>query len=188
MRVVAFDPGFNIGFAALGGGKPAASGSHLLRGGPRQMGVAGRHCDQIVREIILRERPDVVAFASPHVAMVNMKTPKGMVRKPINPDSIRGLMGFMTVIEIVCCELRLRCIEISESDARQALLGKVPRRTKEIKLAIMAACKQRGWPVSTNHAADALCIAARALEILGESGRAHEVTPIFSAAIEGAGQ
>jgi hypothetical protein len=185
--VLAIDAGFTLGYGAIGGGKPVTSGSIQLRGTARQMGVAGRDCDDIVRSLILAERPDVIAFASPFVGQTFSKPIIVNGQKiwgkgaPIPPDNIRPLMSFLTIIEMVCDELRIRCVEISESEARRAFMTAVPRKSKDIKLAVMRACRLRGWPFNSNHAADALCVASRALEIL-EPKTAHQTTPLFAVA------
>lgn len=177
MRVLAIDAGFTIGFGALGGGRLATSGSRRVRGTARQMGVAGRHCDEIVRQLILQERPGVVAFAAPFVGQIYDPKRKRFI--PIQPDSIRPLMSFLTVIEMVCDELKIRCIELDEPAARRAFMTAVPRKSKQIKLAVQKACRQRGWPFPDEHAADALCIASHALELV-EPESAHLTTPLFS--------
>lgn len=170
MRVLAFDAGFTMGYGALGNGKPPSSGSRRLRGTARTLGIAGRHCDEVVRQVILAERPEVIAFASPFVG-----SRKGA---PVQPDSIRPLMSFLTIIEMVCDELRIRCVELDEPECRRAFMTAVPRKSAQIKLAVMRSCRQRGWPFPDEHAADALCVAARALEIVDPTA-AHETTPLF---------
>lgn len=177
MRVLAFDPGFTLGYGALGGGDEPRSGSRPLRGSPGKMGIAGRHCDEIVRQLILRERPAAIAFASPFVGQVWDAKHKRF--RPIQPDSIRPLMSFLTIIEMVCDELKIRCVELSESECRRAFMNNVPRKSKEIKLAVQRACFLRAWPCMDEHAGDALCVASRALEIL-DPNVSHETTPLFS--------
>lgn len=173
MRVLAIDGGLTLGFGALGGGKEPTSGSRRLRGDARHLGIAGRHCDEVIRQLILAERPQVIAFAAPFVG-----SKKG---KPIQPDSIRPLMSFLTIVEMVCDELKIRCIELDEPECRRAFMTAVPRKSEDIKAAVMRACRQRGWPCTDNHAGDALCVAARALEIVAPDA-SHEMTPLFSTA------
>jgi hypothetical protein len=181
MRVLAIDAGFTLGWGAVGGGREPSSGSTSLRGSSRQLGIAGRHCDEVVRQLILKERPAALAFASPFVGQVWMpgKTPNQKGRfQPISPDNIRPLMSFLTIVEMVCDELKIRCVELDEPECRRAFMTAVPRKSKEIKLAVQRACRQRGWPFRDEHAADALCVASRALELLAPQS-AHETTPLF---------
>lgn len=178
MRVLAIDAGMTMGFAALGDGRDPVSGSRSLRGGPRQMGIAGRHCDEILRQLILAEKPGAIAFAAP---FVGMKTSNKGVRFAIQPDSIRPLMSFLTIIEMVCDELKIRCVEVDEPEARRAFMTAVPRKSADIKKAVMRACFLRGWPCSTDHAGDALCVASWAHELLNPE-ISHETTPLFATA------
>lgn len=184
MRVLALDAGFRTGYGALGDGIEPRSGSRPIRGNARQMGIAGRDFDGVVRQLILKERPAVVCFASPFVGQIWAKPTFINGQKvwgkssPIPPDSIRPLMSFLTIIEMVCDELHIRCVEVDEPECRRAFLTKVPRKSADIKIAVMRACRLRGWPAMDNHAADALCVASRVLEIL-EPSRSHEMTPLF---------
>lgn len=182
IRVLSFDAGFTMGFGALGGGREAVSGSRRLRGDARRLGVAGRHCDEVVRQLILQERPGVVSFATPFVGQIwsPNKGGKGGRFVPIQPDSIRPLMSFLTIIEMVCDELRIRCVEVDEPAARRAFLTAVPRKSAQIKKAIKRECRERDWPFIDEHAADGLCVASYTLEIV-EPGSAHLTTPLFSA-------
>ena len=177
MRALAFDAGFTIGYGALGGGKSPSAGSRQVRGSARLLGIAGRHCDQIVREVILKERPGVVGFAVPFVGQTF--DPKTKRWRPIQPDSIRPLMSFCTIIEMVCDELRIRCRELDESECRRAFMTAVPRKSKEIKKAVNRAVLLRHWPSIDEHSDDALCVAARLLEIECPD-ESHEMTPLFS--------
>lgn len=185
MRVLAIDPGLTLGFAALGDGRPPCSGSRALRGNSRRLGVSGRHCDEILRQLILQERPKVIVFATPFVGQRRGKPVRIQGKlywpdaAPVQPDSIRPLMSFMTIVEMVCDELKIRCVELDESEARRAFLGKVPKKSADIKEAVMAGCRSRGWPCTDDHAGDALCVASRALEILAPDA-SHEVTQLFS--------
>jgi hypothetical protein len=172
-RVLAIDPGLTFGFGAVGGGRPPASGSRRLNGNARQMGVAGRHFDGLLRGLILRERPTVMAFASPFVGM------KGGFA--VQPDSIRPLMSICTLVEMIGDELKIRVVEVDEPEARRAFLTAVPRRSAAIKIAVQRACFERGWPCATDHAGDALCVAAWALECVAPDV-SHKTTPLFSEA------
>ena len=173
MRVLGLDSGLHLGYAALGGDKPVLAGSRLLRGGPRDMGRTMRHCDSVLRELILEVRPDVIAFASPFVALIRGRA--------VQPNAIRPLFGILAKIEEVADELQIRCTEWDESAARRRFLDGMPRKSKDIKRAVMQGCRDRGWPCCDDHAGDALCVAALALERL-EPATAHETTPLFQAA------
>lgn len=176
IRVVAFDAGLNLGYAALGGDVAVASGSYRLGGGARDMGTTMRNADRRIREVIGRERPGLIAFAAPFVGQVRVK---GKLQ-PINPDNIRPLFGVLAKIEEVGAELRIACIELDEPECRRAFMTGVPRKSKDIKAAVIKACRQRGWPCTDEHAADALCVGAWALELRVPKS-SHQTTPLFQA-------
>lgn len=182
-RVLAIDAGLTFGYGAVGGG-PVRSGSHRLRGGTGELGITGRHFDELFRQLLLRERPTVVCFASPFIGTIG---PKPIFKdgqriwtpgRGIDPRALRPLMGMIFLVDMICEELRIRCVEVDEPDARRAFLTKVPRKSKDIKAAVMRACDLRGWPNTDNHAADALCVASFVLEKV-EPGSAHKLTPLF---------
>lgn len=173
-RMLAFDAGFNLGYGAAGGGREPASGSRRIVGTAKSLGIAGRDCDHNVRQIILRERPAIIGFASPFVGQIRDFKGRPI---PIQPDSIRPLFSFLTIIEMVCDELQIRCVELDEPEARRAL-GVTARKSKEIKIDVQRCLRQRGLMFMDEHAADALCIALRMVEIFNP-GEAHETTPLF---------
>lgn len=171
MRVMGIDAGFNLGYGVLGDNKPVRAGSLRIEGTSILMGVAGRSCDRTVRELIQDHRPNVIVFASPFMARL------------VTPTQLRPIMSWPTIIEMICVELRIGCFEFDESRARARFLGKgnLPSKSKAIKAAVMQAVRDRGWPCPDNHAGDALCIAAYALDVLEPAG-AHRTTPLFQAA------
>ena len=194
-RVLAFDAGMNLGFGALGGGQTPVSGCRRLPGGPRDMGTTGLECAKHTRALIALLKPDVVGCASPFIGKTRGK-PKTFIKgkpvwgsgdAPIPPDNIRPLLGCLTVIEMVVKEInearapedQIRCIEIDEQTARRAFLTTVPRGSKAQKKAVERGCRQRGWPCSTDHAADALCVASYILECV-DRPESHRTTPLFA--------
>ena len=177
MRVAIFDCGINMGWAALVGGKAPTVGCRRLDGGPREMGKTMRCADTYIRQVILRERPHAIGFASPHVAMRWDKLKKRWV--PIDPFSIRPLFGTISKVEEIAEELKIKCYELAESECRNAFMDGVPRKSRAIKNAVQVACRARGWPWENEHSADALCVGAHLLSILEPDG-AHNLTPLFS--------
>ncbi len=69
--------------------------------------------------------------------------------------------------------------QVYEADARRHFLGTVPRKSADIKKALVAGCRQRNWPVCDAHAADALCCADYARTLL-EPEKSHANTPLFA--------
>lgn len=178
MRVLALDAGMNLGWGALGGGRDVAAGSRRLDGNSTEMGRVMRSADGHVRAIILAQKPDLIGFAAPFVGQTWDPVRKRF--NPISPQNIRPLFGVLAKIEEVCAELRIRCVEIDEPECRRAFLTAVPRKSRDIKLAVQRACRLRGWPAHDDHAADALCVASRLLEVFAPD-QAHEMTPLFQA-------
>ena len=184
MRVLGIDAGLTFGFGIVGHGFRTVSGSHRVKGDSTQLGTAGNDFKRILRVLINAHKPDVVAFAKPFIGSTNARPVfiKGkqvwIKSNPIPPHAIRGLMSFCTLVEMTAADLNMECYEVSEPDARKAFLGKTPRKSADIKLAVMAACRLRGWQVKDNHAADALCVASFVLDSL-DLARAHRNTPLF---------
>lgn len=165
------DCGFSFGFGVLGDGKPVHSGTRRVEGSSVLMGKAVRSVDRIMRELIQVHRPAVIGFASPFIAR----------QGKVTPTQLRPIMAFPSIVEAICDELHIRCVEWDEHRARLAFLGKgnLPATSEKIKRAVMQDCRDRGWPVTDDHAGDALCIAAYTLDRLCPD-KAHETQPLFA--------
>jgi hypothetical protein len=175
-----------LGYGALGSDGFVTSGSRRLKGDSQEnIGKAGRHCDAIVRELILEVRPTMLAFATPFVGIIPRKVQVINGQKVwskfkgVPPNAIRPLFGFLMVIDMIADELSIACTEVSEQNARRAFLHRLPGRSKDIKSAVMHGCRLRGWQFPDNHAADALCVASHVMDQLMPR-RAFERTPMFS--------
>lgn len=145
------------------------------------MGYAGRRCSEALRQLICNHGPfDCICFATPFVGMIRRFNPKTGKAElvPVRPESLRPLMGFTTVIEMVADELKIRSVEVSESEARGDFLEVVPRKSKDIESAVIQECRDRGWPCRDGHTGAALCVGSFVLSKL-EPSRAHEATPLF---------
>lgn len=171
MRVLAFDLGLNAGFASLARGARPLAGSVRLDGSAEKLGAVAISFEQFASEIIAEQKPDVIGYAAPFVGAIAMK----------NPNSIKPLFGLMMALEAMADRRRIRCVMVTESDARKAFLGKVPAKSKAIKEAVIAGCRSRNWPAATDHAADALVVADFILSIL-EPETAHAGDPLFATA------
>jgi Holliday junction resolvasome RuvABC endonuclease subunit len=135
------------------------------------MGEAFRSLAIIVRRLLEEHRPDVVAVSMPFIGRF------------ITPVQLIPVMAFPCRIQELADEAGIRFMRIHEPDARRAFLGagQTPRKSKDIKRAIMEACRLRDWPATDNHAADALCVADFVLNQIDPS-RSHERTPLFLSA------
>jgi hypothetical protein len=169
MRILAVDCGFQYGYAVLERGYEPRSGSVRIEGSTgASWGKACRSFARKTYELIAEFRPTVVAHASP---FCGTRTP---------PAAMQAIMTFPSLVDSVCDELGIRCVEWPEARARQAFLGKnnMPAGRKKLKAAIIQACRDRGWPCVDDHAGDALCIAAYTDARLNKA-TAHETTPLF---------
>ena len=104
------------------------------------------------------------------------------------PDNLVPMFGAFVLLHRLAQVRGLPLLVEQESDARSHLVGKnmMMAKSEAIKKAVMQACRDRGWPCRDDHAGDALCIAAAALERL-QPKKAHQTTPLFIAA-SGAGK
>lgn len=167
MRVLAIDAGFTLGYGFLASGKKhALSGSWTIKGGSEQMGEAFRSVRKVFLGLIEKDRPDVIVTAMPFIGRL------------VSPVQLRPIFGFDCLIQDLADEYGIRFERIREVEARKAFIGGVPRKSKDIKAAVIGECRSRGWPACDSHAADALCVASYMLDKL-EPARSHERTPLF---------
>jgi hypothetical protein len=167
VRVLILDCGFNLGFGVLGRDY-VRSGTHRLEGGWDRMDLAFRSMSKTVARIADMHQPTVIGACIPFVSF------------KANPINLIPIMGFYAKAQEIAADLSLPFEVIHESDARKAFLSpaRIPRRSDDIKRAIMAACALRGWPATDNHAADALCAADFLLAKL-DKGSTWNRTPLF---------
>lgn len=184
LRIVAFDLGVNVGWGAVGGDRKVAAGSATMRGGPGEYGKRGANFDLFARETIKKQKPDVIAFASPFVASVSVPNFQkgiqvGWKQQPVAPQNIRTLFGMTFALDTLCEQLGLRCTEWDEQKARAWFLANsVPKGSQAQKAAVEQGCKDRGWAFPAGqHSTDALCIAAYAHARL--TGDDHLSRPLF---------
>lgn len=170
MRVLGIDCGFSTGYGLLGG-KKVLSGSFPIAGTSDQMGVALRSFRELMlNRLIPQLSPEVIVAAVPFIG------------RDATPVSLRPIFGFECRLQEIADDNGIKYFRIYESEARRALVSpaKLPQRSKQIKEAIIAECRNRGWPCTDGHAADALCVADYQRSILMPR-RSHENTPLFLA-------
>lgn len=165
MRIAAFDLGMNCGFGVLGRDY-CRSGTYRLGGGSSEMGVTFRSLVGVVNRVVTAHKPQVLTAVEPHIG------------REANPINLKMIFGLFCRLQEVALDLELPFhAGVIESDARKAFLGKVPRRSKEIKIAVVHGCRIRGWPATDDHAADALCTADFVLAQL-DKGSGWNRTPL----------
>lgn len=179
MRVMVIDTGFSLGFGVLGRNNYVRSGTHRLEGSWCQMGLAFRTMTTTVTRLVEMHKPEVIGACRPFVSM--QRDPKSN-KFIVNHQNLIPIMGFYAKLQEIADELKLPFHDIYESDARKAFLSPapVPRKSKDIKTAINAACEARGWPANYDHASDALCAADFLLAKLDPKAVGiAERTPLF---------
>lgn len=92
-----------------------------------------------------------------------------VVNRMNNVYTLRKMFSLGGLIEVECHDAGLPVFEAAPGTVRKHFLGKgmTPRKSKEIKEAVMARCSQLGWKVKTDHEADALAILDYTLAIRG---------------------
>lgn len=89
----------------------------------------------------------------------------------LNPDNdfliVRKVSAVGGLIELVAYDHNIPVEEKLPGPIRKHFLAphKVPKKSKEIKDAVMARCRQLGWPTKTSHEADALALADYTLAV-----------------------
>lgn len=169
MKVLPFDLGLNVGWAALERGERPRAGSRRLAGNSGKLGMVIADFHQFAGAVIDAEKPDVIGYASKFVGRM------------ASPASIGPLFGLIAHLEWLAHVRGIRCVEVDEGRARKAFLGAVPGGRKNIKSACMAACRNRNWPAQDDHVADALVVGDFILAIL-EPENAHAGDPLFATA------
>jgi Holliday junction resolvasome RuvABC endonuclease subunit len=160
VKALALDPGGLCGFAAGElGGEPRWGTHRTARGA-----VTGEALSTFagwLRDLITTERPDVVAFESPYIAMRGAEIPR-------NAATIRRLHCYAGMIEAVCWRLRIRVYESRPSEICRYFTGQGSwgGRAKK-KAATVRTCLAMGWDVAGQvDAADALSLWAYAEAVL----------------------
>lgn len=173
MRLLGIDAGFHLGFACVEPGKPPISGSVEILGSSQQIGLMAVKFAAAMRKLIDEHKPDGIVMCPPHVRIIRTGKFTTVDVKPI-----RVLFGMFAVGAAVAESLRIPFYEPPESEARKAIIGFVPRKSEDIKAAVIAACQQRQWYVCDDHAGDAVIAAVYQLGKLVR-GSAHRTDPLF---------
>lgn len=113
-------------------------------------------------------KPDLCAFESPYVPVARTRfvkvgtDPRGASGPPpMNPLTLRRLLGMVATVEACCYELRIPCREATSSEIIKFFVGKArfDGGRAEKKLATIKMCAVYGWQVAgDDNAADALAL------------------------------
>jgi Holliday junction resolvasome RuvABC endonuclease subunit len=160
MKTLALDPGGLCGFAVGELGSEPRWGTHRTARGA-STGEALSSFAGWLRELLIAERPNVVAFESPYVPHRGAEIPR-------NAATVRRLHSYAGMIEAVCWRLKIRVYEARPSEICRHFTGQGSwgGRDKK-KAATVRACMAFGWDVAGQvDAADALSLWAYAEQIL----------------------
>lgn len=177
MLVLAIDLGKSLGFGVAGGAELHA-GCFQLFDAWWPLGRSAHILRRKFNELIDEFNPDMLGVARPFVRYG--KKGGGILDTPQN---LIPQFGAFYLLHEVAEDRGLPVPYVmQESEARSLLLGPdYPRDSERAKQAVWQACLDRGRRCPTKDASDALCVALGVLERL-QPGRAHESTPLFTAA------
>ena len=173
VRLLAIDIGKQLGFGLLAPDEVRSGSLEILQTW-HPLGASSLTFEDRVGALVDKYRPTHMAVARPFV-----RRGRGGVMID-TPDNLVPMFGAFVLLHRLAQVRGLPLLVEQESDARSHLVGKnmMMAKSEAIKKAVMQACRDRGWPCRDDHAGDALCIAAAALERL-QPKKAHQTTPLF---------
>ena len=108
---------------------------------------------------------DVRTFLWPWLIDFNNRLTEIVYESPVfvasnNVNTLRKMFALGGYIETLGYDHGIAVSEAAPSTVRKYFLGSgmTPRRSAQIKIAVMARCRQLGWQPKTDHEADALAI------------------------------
>lgn len=167
MKIVAVDAGLRTGYAIIQPGRAPVSGSVQIAENGKNMGSAFASYERWLEPFLLKHRPNMVALADPFIS------------RKAAPSAVIFFLGFIAHTHSMAFKCGVPIEPIAEGTARRAFMSYVPPKSADIKKAVVSACRVRGWPVCDDHAGDAVCIGAYAMEKFAPK-RAHTMTPLFA--------
>lgn len=147
MKFMAFDLGLNVGYAIRQHDERPVAGSFRIPFRADQLGEIAQDFFTRAVPLIRHHKPDVLCRAMP------------IVNKRTLPYNIGPYYGLTMMLDWVAKREGIELQEFQEQDARGSFLGKVPRKSKDIKKAVIAECARRYWPAKDDHTCDAIVIA-----------------------------
>lgn len=137
-RILALDiSGASTGVAIGPGAEPPRNFAVSFVGATR--GHVGANFAKWLRELLILEKPDLVAFEAPLV----------MATGSASMDSVRLLTGLAFQAEVICATRDVPCHAVQVQSWRKVFLGH--GRPKDAKRAALAMCELLGWDVGGSH-------------------------------------
>lgn len=147
--ILALDSATTCGWAAGEPGGAPVWGSRKFEGkATGQVIGMFRHW---LNHLCYEHHPTLICFESPYV-------PRGASKIPMNPLTLRRLLGMAAMTEAVAWELRIRCNEATTLDVARFFIGTQRLKRDEKKLRTIEMCRRYGWDVSNDNEADALAL------------------------------
>ncbi len=148
MRVLALDIATASGWATDGCAVcPPRFGTWRVPGGTANLGHAIFRFNQWLYEIAATYQPDIIAYEAPFMSSGGGKT---------NPQTMFLLIGLCAVAESVAYAHKVRAIQAHVQTVRKHFVGH--GRPDNPKKVVAARCRQLGWDVRDDNAADACAI------------------------------
>lgn len=170
--ILAIDLGRTVGWGLVGRQPMPIWGSAMVVKQWSPLGASLLVLEDRLHKLITRLKPDMLATATQFFDVRNAAT-----------TNLIPLYTQFGILNMMAETMRLPIMMVEESMARSAFLGRgnTPRGSKAKKAAVIRACEERGWMVTDDHQADALCVATYA-QARANPARAYETTPLFNAA------
>lgn len=149
MRFLALDLAGVVGWAAADGRGEPIHGTKRLPKTEVGFGPYMRVYADWLEGLILSYEPHLVTYESPILP-----------KRKANIHTLRGLYSLTTRCEEICDRKKIRCTEGIIGEVRTHFLGagNTPGERPEIKDAVIAQCRRRGWAPEDDNAADALAL------------------------------
>lgn len=147
--ILALDIATRMGFAFGRPGETPVSGSIRLASGGSTNGAKGRGMTRWLIPFLREHKPDLIYYEVPI-------DPRHMGKKTTFATA-RILLGLPFLLETLAEEMGVFDLyEVGVQDVRKHFLGVA--RPKEKKAAVMARCRELGWPPVDDNAGDALAL------------------------------
>lgn len=175
MRVLALDlarlTGWAIGSTEHG---VESFGTHEFpRVEASALGEYGMAARMTFRRMLAQVAPDLVVFEAPILrsgTIAQRGNGKSFVKTIDTPQKLRKIYGLPWELEVECYKARIEVEEANMGSVRaHFLMGKIPRASKECKIAVKVMARRRGWNITDDNEADALAVLDWQLTILDPS-------------------
>lgn len=164
MKLLALDTSTYAGWALFpaGGAVPRCGTWRAPKSwAPEDYGPRFKAFHDFLCDMITVHQPDVLAFESPVL-------PRGSASMQTTEHTLRLLIGFAAIVELVATLRGLQCVEVNVATAKKALTG----NGRAEKDDMVVAATRRGFPVGDHHQADACAVALVAYADLEQRARA----------------